>query len=108
MPNTFLMITKNKNKHDSFKPFENPSYTVIHIQNREIIVKITLNDFEGLSFSVEFTFEKKVFKKEFEKISSKEKIYDFDEIEFNGLDLHQIDKAKIAHCLNAMLDFHFS
>jgi hypothetical protein len=38
---------------------------------------------------------------------SKEKIYDADEINFDGIELLQAEKERISHCINEILDFHF-
>ncbi len=91
-----------------FKCYENPSFINIHIQNRETLVKIAYADGKGLKFYIEFTFNGKSFKKVLGKISTKEKTFNSDEIEFEGIELHPLDKDKIAHCLNEILDFYFS
>ena len=96
-----------KSKDKLFKRYENPSHLVIYIENRETNVKITLDTNEGLGFILEFTFNDRLFKKVFNKISTKEVHYDSADIEFDGIDLHQIYKEKIAQCMNEKLDYHF-
>jgi hypothetical protein len=91
-----------------FKFYENPSFVNIHIQKRETLVKIAYNDGNGLRFYIEFIFNGKSFKKALDRISTKEKTFNSDEIEFEGIELHPIDKDKIAQCLNEILDFYFS
>lgn len=90
------------------KPYENPTYINVLIRNREIPVKITLLNEKGIIFTVEFILENKMYKREFERITQIDKIYSSDDIEFNDLDMDQFSKAKIASCLNEILDFHFS
>lgn len=97
-----------KDNNKIFRSHENPASVSIHIQNIETIVKITYDDLERLIFMIEFSFNGKHFTKAFENISTKEKTFNSDEIKFNGIELHPIDKEKIAHCLNEMLDYYFS
>lgn len=91
-----------------FKSYDNPAFESIHIQNRETLVKIAYDDLEGLSFSLEFSFNGTHFTKVLDKISNKEKSFSPDEINFDGIELYQIDKEKIAHSLNEILDYYFS
>jgi hypothetical protein len=102
------MKMKRKSNQEIFKCYENPSFLIINIQNSEIVVKITFDEVEGLRFIIEFTYGNKPLKKILEKISTQGKIYNSDEIEFEGIELLPIDKEKIAHCLNEILDFNFS
>lgn len=91
-----------------FKSHDNPAFVSIHIQNREILVKIEYDDLEGLCLYLEFYFDDTHFKKVLDKISNKEKSFNADEIIFDGIELHQIDKNKIANSLNEILDYYFS
>ena len=100
---------KRKSKKEIFKCYENPSFLIIHIQNRETVVKITFDQEEGLRFIIEFTYDNKPFKTILEKLSPEWKIFNSDEIEFEfeGIELHPIDKEKIAHRLNEIMHLHF-
>jgi hypothetical protein len=99
---------KRKSKKEIFKCYENTSFLIIHIQNRETVVKITFDKEKGLRFIIEFTYDNKPFKTILEKLSTEWKIFSSDEIELEGIELHPIDKENIAHCLNEILDKHFN
>lgn len=98
------MKTNNK----KFKSHDKTSFVSIHIKEIETPVKVTCDYREGLIFMIEFNFNGKHFTQVFEKISNKEKTFNSDEISFIEMELHPIDKEKIAHCLNQKLDLYFS
>ncbi len=97
-----------KDNNKIFKSYDNPAFVSIHIQNRETLVKIAYDNLQGLKLTLEFYFNGNHFKKVLDKISNKEKSFNPDEIIFDGIILHQIDKAKIAHSLNEIIDYYFS
>lgn len=84
------------------------SYIIIHIQNIETRVRIWYDDREGLIFYIEFKFKGDHFKKALEKITSKEKTFHSDDISFNGVELLQLDKDRIAQRLNEILNYTFN
>jgi hypothetical protein len=96
-----------RNNTEVFKRHENPAYLNIHIQDIKITLKITYAYVEGLKFNIEFNFNNKFYMKSFDNIFSKEKTYNSDEIEFEGIELHTIEKERIALCLNEILDYIF-
>jgi hypothetical protein len=98
------MKTNNK----KFKSHDKTSFVTIHIQEIETPVKITCDNREGLIFMIEFNFKGKQFTQVFEKVSTKEKTFNSDEISFIEMELHPIDKKRIAYCLNQELDLYFS
>ena len=92
----------------NFKPYLNPTYCSIHIDNWEVLIKIFLQeDKDGLRFILDFNHNIKVVKKEFELIKSKEINYSSEDVSFKDIQLNQIDKNKIADCLNKILDNRF-
>jgi hypothetical protein len=95
-------------KNSLFKPFENPTFVYVVIGDREIPVKITLLKDQGLRFTIEFIVGKRMFKQELKMITEINKIYALDDIQVPDLEMDQFSKAKIAACLNEILDFHFS
>jgi hypothetical protein len=85
---------------------DKPSYISIHIQNIKTQVTITSNSQSNLCFKAEFIFNGKLYKKDFEPILSSGKIYSLEEIQFDGIELHDIDRNRIADCLNKRINYH--
>ena len=97
-----------KNDIEIFKYFENPSFLNIYIKNRKVLVKISYKNSDSLQFIIEFNFNDKFHKQVLEKITTKEKYYNSDEIEIDGIELDQKERERIATSLNEILHFIFS
>ena len=96
---------KRKNYKDIFRAYENPAFEYLNIKNQDVKVKIYWNN--GFAFKIEFIFENKSYKKEFAPIKSKEYIFGGDEINFDEIELSEIDKNRLADRLTDILNYHF-
>lgn len=56
---------------------------------------------------IDFNLKGKKYSLELLPITSKEKLFSNDEIRFSGIELHSIEKEKIAKRLNEILNFNF-
>jgi len=96
-----------KDKDNIFKVTENPSYLFIHIDNHKIKVRIFFESSEkGTTFKVDFIFENKNYKTELH-VTQRNNIFYDDDINFQDIELHDIDKQNIADCLNEIMEHYF-
>jgi hypothetical protein len=91
-----------------FKSHENPTQLTIHIDNQKIIINISHSLSEiGRVFKLDFNYKGEYYEKQL--ILSKTTIAQHhywcsNEILFDKIQLHEIDKSRIASCLNEILD----
>ncbi len=88
-----------------FKSHENPAKETISIQNEVCTVLISYTD--NLEFAIKFQFRSTLHLKTFPPLNSKEKLFFKEDIVFDTMDLHPIEKEKLANRLNDILDYIF-
>ena len=96
---------KKKNKEDIFNADANPTYEYININNQRIKVHISWS--EGFAFKLEFSYENEMYKREFPPIPTKEYFFGLDDINFDQIKLHKIERQRLADRLNDILNCHF-
>lgn len=103
--NVIIRCTMSRKNDDPFNPYRNPTSIYIYHDQEKINVRISWNP--GFEFIVDFIFRGQDYSLKLPPISSKEKLFSSNEIIFKGIELHLMEKEKIARRLNEVLNFNF-
>lgn len=94
-----------KKDPEIFEPFKNPTFDYINHNQEKIRARISCNP--ANEFIIDFVYKAKEYSLKLPPITSKEKLFSSDEIDFIGIELHSIEKEKISRRLNEILNFKF-
>lgn len=95
-----------KKNNNGFKAYENPTYEYIHINNQKVRIDISWsNDF---SFKLSFNFRNILYQITLDPIKNEQFIFSFDAINFEKIEINEIDKKIIVDRLNDILDYYFN
>lgn len=88
-----------------FRISDNPTCEWVYIYNHRVKVNISYDEY--FTFNISFHWAGKTF---FKKLitTNNQKIYSSEDLVFDGIELHQIDRGNIAKRLNEILNINLS
>lgn len=97
------MIKRKNGIISEFKPYDNPTYSIIRIENVEIKVRFSIDNNNEIQLSFVHNETHYTFRI---KLKNPHSFFTGDDIYFNGINLNNIDRNVLADNLNAFIDYH--